>query len=1086
MKQLQVLSFQKKVRQDLIHEMNATDQNRPNENPQRMSTRMLEKQNRINTRNTQKNQMVAVNKKTSQHKKFLTELTNTRKSMRDFHRNRMKKSVEKLNKELVAFHERRAKLERERKERQERARLKALKENDHEGYIKLLEEAKEGRFEELVKKTDEILRRLGAQLVSERNDETDKEKIQNMDTSVESDGRSGSIYAKYLESQNTYYSVAHKLVEKIEQQPSMLRGGNLKPYQMAGLQWMISLYNNKLNGILADEMGLGKTIQTISLITFIMQHKNDNGPHLVIVPLSTIENWWLEFQRWAPHIEVIRYTGHKNTRTQLQQQFLRPPYKFNVCLTQYEYVSRDKKYLKKVPWNYIIMDEGHRIKNANCKLVADLFQYTSKHRLLLTGTPLQNDLTELWALLHFLLPKVFDSSVNFEDWFNSPINNATGDKDKVQMTEEETLLIIHRLHQVLRPFLLRREKKDVEDQLPEKVERVIRCELSAMQKRFYKNISEHNKVLLDTENGQRKNLSLNNTVMQLRKVCNHPYLFLERHPDLIDTLQKDDIVRVSGKFVLLDRILPKLRQSGHRVLLFSQMTGVLDIISDFLDLKKYPSLRLDGNVKAGERGQLVKDFNDKNSNYFVFLLSTRAGGLGLNLQSADTVIIFDSDWNPQQDLQAMARAHRIGQTKKVSVLRLVTSGTVEERIHEVAQKKQSEEARVIKAGLFNQKSTHHDRHEMLQQLLKSKSEVGEMDVPNDEQLNHIVARDENEFELFEKMDRERDEAERKYWESLGKPVPARLMTEDELPDWLKSDDKVLEELEQEDVANFGRGKRSRGIVKYNVDRIPLDSDDELDFGDGGDEILDEEDEEDEEEEEKPKRGRGRKKAQSKKRKIEDVESDSEQAEEEDDESGEGRSKRKRRAATKARNEMQEQTKPKQKRGRKKKQESSDSDSSDTDIEEINRRYDLIEGQLPTDLQKRLYRIWRNLVTLNDGTHNIALLFMTLPDPKFYADYYQLIKNPIAFDAIEQKIKSNQYPSIDAMAVDIMTLCQNAQSYNQEGSQVYNDSIMLMDAFQRESNMFRQQDALNNNNIMVDDDFGASGFNSIGQMEQPPF
>jgi superfamily II DNA/RNA helicase len=798
-----------------------------------------------------------------------------------------------------------------------------------------------------------------------------------------------------------------------------------------------------------------------------MQHKNDLGPHLVIVPLSTIENWSQEFERWAPHIKVVKYTGHKQTRTSLQQQFSRPPYRFNVCLTQYEYISRDKKFLKKVPWNYIIMDEGHRIKNANCKLVTDLFQYTSKHRVLLTGTPLQNDLTELWALLHFLLPKVFDSSVNFEEWFNSPINNATGEKDKVQMTEEETLLIIHRLHQVLRPFLLRREKKDVEDQLPEKVERVIRCDLSAMQKRFYKNISEHNKVLLDTEDGKRKNMSLNNTVMQLRKVCNHPYLFLERHPDLLGTLDPVEIVRTSGKFDLLDRVLPKLRDSNHRVLMFSQMTGVLDIMVDFLEYKGYKFIRLDGNVKAGERGQLVKDFNDKNSDVFVFLLSTRAGGLGLNLQTADTVIIFDSDWNPQQDLQAMARAHRIGQTKKVSVFRLVTFGTVEERIHEVAQNKQTEEARVIKAGLFNQKSTHHDRHEMLQQLLKNKNETVVEDViPNDDQLNHIIARSEEEIKLFTKMDVERAAAEKQFWAERGKSVPTRLMVEEELPEWLK-DDKI-EELEEEDL---GRGKRARGQVKYNVDNIPLDSDDEDIFGDGGEEIIDEEEEEDEDEDERPKRGKGKKKSTPRKRKVEDVDSEEASPEEEEDDEG-GRPKRKRRATMK---KMEEKKKPV-----KKVEDESDSASA-TDDEEITRKYNQIENQLPTMHQKQFFKIWRKLVTLTRNGVYVASLFMKLPEPNSYPDYYHVIKNPIAFDTICNKIMQNQYRIVEELEADVNLLCRNAQQYNLENSPVWLDSVLLQETFEKEKVQLKTLPP-----IMTDPFAFVNAMHNTGSIEQPPF
>lgn len=269
--------------------------------------------------------------------------------------------------------------------------------------------------------------------------------------------------------------------------------------------------------------------------------------------------------------------------------------KFNVVITTYEYIIKDKSSLSKVKWNYIIIDEGHRMKNHNCKLSNILGSaYTSRHRLLLTGTPLQNSLPELWSLLNFLLPSIFDCVDSFEQWFNAPFSNAlTGD---VEMNEEEKLLIIHRLHKVLRPFLLRRLKSEVENQLPEKTEKVLKCEMSAMQRRMYTLM--HDKGVMRTGPSSAGTKGLMNTLMQLRKICNHPYLFREDGGWELN----DDLIRCSGKFELLDRIFPKLMASGHRVLIFSQMTSLLNILEDYFNYRKILYLRLDGSTKADDRG----------------------------------------------------------------------------------------------------------------------------------------------------------------------------------------------------------------------------------------------------------------------------------------------------------------------------------------------------------------------------------------------------------------------------------------------------------------------------------------------------
>ena len=480
----------------------------------------------------------------------------------------------------------------------------------------------------------------------------------------------------------SYYENTHRRLDRV-QQPSMLKGGDLKEYQMGGLQWLVSLYNNNLNGILADEMGLGKTIQAISLLAYVMEFKHNKGPFLIVVPLSTLSNWVNELSKWVPDMIKVVYKGAPAVRKQIYQDEVRSQ-QFNVLLTTYEYIMKDKAQLKKFAWQYIIVDEGHRMKNAQSKFAQTLgTSYQSRHRVLLTGTPLQNNLPELWALLNFLLPSIFSSVDTFDQWFNKPFaafrqtsgsastkEAAEGEEAPASLSQEEQLLIVHRLHEVLRPFVLRRVKDQVLDQLPEKTERVLRCELSPWQRKLYRAIHTRNLAGQDADMKESAaNSGLNNTIMQLRKVCNHPYLFLN------DYYVDEDLIRSAGKFELLDRMLPKLRAAGHRVLMFSQMTQVMTILEAFFAFRGFSCLRLDGSTSAEDREKRMYMFNDPDSPYFIFLLSTRAGGLGLNLATADTVVLFDSDWNPMMDAQAQDRAHRIGQKNEVRVFHPSTPPT---------------------------------------------------------------------------------------------------------------------------------------------------------------------------------------------------------------------------------------------------------------------------------------------------------------------------------------------------------------------------------------------------------------------------
>ena len=255
-----------------------------------------------------------------------------------------------------------------------------------------------------------------------------------------------------------------------------------------------------------------------------MESKHNQGPFLCVVPLSTLNNWLNEFTRFAPDIKCIVYQGNRPTRHTLWNTTVARG-EFHVLLTTYEYVinRKDIPRLGSIDWQYICVDEGHRMKNAESKLTTTLStRYTSRHRLILTGTPLQNSLRELWSLLNFLLPKIFNSGDNFEDWFNKPFESAG--LDRTELDEEEKLLIIHRLHQVLRPFLLRRLKSEVADQLPEKKESVLKCQLSAWQLLMYNQIKNRALATVDRRTGELRPAKLSNTLMQLRKICNHPYL----------------------------------------------------------------------------------------------------------------------------------------------------------------------------------------------------------------------------------------------------------------------------------------------------------------------------------------------------------------------------------------------------------------------------------------------------------------------------------------------------------------------------------------------------------------------------------
>ncbi|XP_020108881.1 ISWI chromatin-remodeling complex ATPase CHR11-like isoform X2 [Ananas comosus] len=507
-------------------------------------------------------------------------------------------------------------------------------------------------------------------------------------------------------------------------QPSCIQG-KMRDYQLAGLNWLIRLYENGINGILADEMGLGKTLQTISLLGYLHEFRGITGPHLVVAPKSTLGNWMKEIRRFCPVLRAVKLLGNRDERKHICENLLVAG-KFDVCVTSFEMAIKEKNALRRFSWRYVIIDEAHRIKNENSLLSKTMRLYNTNYRLLITGTPLQNNLHELWSLLNFLLPEIFSSAETFDEWFK-----ISGENDQQE--------VIQQLHKVLRPFLLRRLKSDVEKGLPPKKETILKVGMSQMQKNYYRALLQKDLEIINA-GGERKRLL--NIAMQLRKCCNHPYLFQGAEPGPPYTTG-EHLITNAGKMVLLDKLLRKLKERDSRVLIFSQMTRLLDILEDYLLFRGYRYCRIDGNTVGEDRDASIEAFNRPGSDKFVFLLSTRAGGLGINLATADVVILYDSDWNPQVDLQAQDRAHRIGQKKEVQVFRFCAEYTIEEKIIERAYKKLALDALVIQQGrLAEQKTVNKDE---LLQMVRFGAEMvfsSKDSTITDEDIDRIIAKGE--------------------------------------------------------------------------------------------------------------------------------------------------------------------------------------------------------------------------------------------------------------------------------------------------------------------------------------------------------
>ncbi|GMI75232.1 CHROMATIN REMODELING 19 [Hibiscus trionum] len=503
--------------------------------------------------------------------------------------------------------------------------------------------------------------------------------------------------------------------------------------------------------ILADEMGLGKTIQAITYLTLLKHLKNDPGPHLIVCPASLLENWERELKKWCPSFSVLQYHGagraaYSKELSYLSKAGLPPP--FNVLLVCYSLFERhsvqqkdDRKILKRWRWSCVLMDEAHAMKDKNSYRWKNLKSVArnAKQRLMLTGTPLQNDLHELWSMLEFMMPGLF----------------ATEDVDLKKLLNAEDRRLVGRMKSILGPFILRRLKSDVMQQLVPKIQRVEYVIMEKQQENAYREAIEEYRTISRARIAKLSECDLNNIVriipqrqisnyfVQFRKIANHPLLVRRIYDDddvvqfaerlhsmgvfectlnrVVEELKNysdfsihqlllhygitggkgtlsDEHVMLSAKCQVLAELLPSLKRSGHRVLIFSQWTSMLDILEWTLDVIGVTYRRLDGSTQVTDRQTIVDDFNNDTS-IFACLLSTRAGGQGLNLTGADTVVIHDMDFNPQKDRQAEDRCHRIGQTRPVTIYRLVTKGTVDENVYEIAKRKLTLDAAVLESGI---------------------------------------------------------------------------------------------------------------------------------------------------------------------------------------------------------------------------------------------------------------------------------------------------------------------------------------------------------------------------------------------------
>ncbi|KAL8829002.1 MAG: hypothetical protein Q9191_002267 [Dirinaria sp. TL-2023a] len=621
----------------------------------------------------------------------------------------------------------------------------------------------------------------------------------------------------------------------MKSQPANLTGGSLMPYQMDGLNWLYYQWHKQQNAILADEMGLGKTIQVISFLSTLKLH--GCWPFLIVVPNATCANWRREIKRWAPSLRVVTYFENAEARWLTYKYELfhghSKDLKSHIVITSYEAAQKEafRKVFRGVNWRGLVVDEGQRLKNDENLLYGSLSALQIPFKLLLSGTPMQNNPRELYNLLQFL-----DTSIS-----------AKGMEAEFSDLTKQS---VSKLHEILRPFFLRRTKAQVLDFLPPMAQIIVPVTLTVLQKRLYKSILGKNRDLLKAIIGGEKRLlgkkekaGLHNILMHLRKCLCHPFVYsrdIEEHT-ADESVAHRNLVDASAKLQLLEVMLPKLQERGHRVLIFTSFLGMLTILEDFLAALGFFYQRLDGSMDSSQKQKRIDEFNAPNSPLFAFLLSTRAGGVGINLATADTVIILDPDFNPHQDIQALSRAHRIGQKEKVLVFQLMTRSTVEEKIMRNGKKKMALD-HVLIEQMDAQDDEGHDYESILrdstQALLQDDTKDIHYDSASVDKLldrsqmeNTSTGTDrtaESQFSFARVWANDRAIME----DSMGEPASSVHTPDPSV--WEKNWEKILKEREEEVAAEaatrfqvLGRGKRKRRVVNYN----PKDKDDNDDNDD---------------------------------------------------------------------------------------------------------------------------------------------------------------------------------------------------------------------------------------------------------------
>jgi SNF2 family DNA or RNA helicase len=601
-----------------------------------------------------------------------------------------------------------------------------------------------------------------------------------------------------------------------KKQPDAMVGGQLMKYQLDGLNWIYHQWHTQKSAILADEMGLGKTIQVIAFLA-MMALEHNVFPFLVVVPNSTCPNWRREIKKWAPSLRVVAFYGTAAARDMIHKYELYPTdahdknaeLRCHVVVTSYEAATdqSNRRFFGHVPWQGLVVDEGQRIKNDQSRSNTVLASWRIPFRLLLTGTPLQNNARELFNLLQFL---------------DDGISAKALEEEYSEITQEK----IGELHSVIRPFILRRTKAQVLTFLPPSAQIIVPVSMTTLQKKLYKSILAQNpellRALISSTRNLRERSNLNNILMQLRKCLCHPFVYSTNieEKNLPALHLHRNLVEASSKLQLLEILLPKLQARGHRVLMFSQFLGMLTIVEDFLDGLKLPYQRLDGNMNALEKQKRIDEFNAPGSQLFAFLLSTRAGGVGINLATADTVIILDPDFNPHQDLQALSRAHRIGQTKKVLCFQLMTRGSVEEKIVQIGRKKMALDHVVIE---------QLDTEDLEQKDVESILKHGAAELFDNQQTEKDIRYDEASVEKL--LDRSQIEnanagadssAESQFsrarvWANNDEAFDDSLGLEERAPD-LGLWDKILKDRERAAAkeaaaraARLGRGQRNKAV-----------------------------------------------------------------------------------------------------------------------------------------------------------------------------------------------------------------------------------------------------------------------------------